>query len=184
MLKTITLLLFLNIFSQSVIATEALSNIHLDKADKLWSEGKFKLSESEFKQALQENSNSPDANSHYAGFLLTQNKTKEAINVYQKAILLDATNPKLFAALSIAYLHQSKYEMATAMANEALRLDPKLSSVKKINEYINAKKEVIQKASHISKDQLKPNDAIHNMTSHSKNPENQQAKPIESQSIH
>ena len=182
MLKMITLLLFLSISSQSISATEEQSKVHLDKADKLWSKGQFKLAESEFKQALQEDSNSPDANSHYAGFLLTQNKTKEAIDIYKKAILLDATNPKLFAALSIAYLHQSKYEMATTMANEALRLDPKLTSVNKINEYIYAKKEVIKKASHISKDQLKPKDAIHNMQKN--HDENLPNNSTEKQSIH
>lgn len=185
MLKKITFVLFFSVLSQPIIATEAQSKIHLDKAGELWSKSKFKLAESEFKLALQENSESPKANSHYAGFLLTQNKTKEAIEVYKKAITLDASNPKLFAALSIAYLHQSKYEMATAMANEALRLDPKLTSVKKINEYIDAKKEVIQKASRISNNQLKPNDAMHNtMKLHGKPIKDTQDKSIEVQSIH
>jgi tetratricopeptide (TPR) repeat protein len=185
MLKNITLILFSSILSQSVTATEAQSKIHLDQADKLWSKSKFEHAESEFKQALQENSQSPAANAHYAGFLLTQNKTKQAIDIYKRAITLDATNPKLFAALSIAYLHQSKYEMATAMANEALRLNPQLSSVKKINEYIDAKKEVIQKASHIPRNQLKPNNAIHNKSNiHSNILENIDIKSTEIPSTH
>ena len=39
--------------------------------------------------------------------------------------------------------------MASAMATEALRLDPKLSGVKKINDYVVAKKEAIEAAAKV-----------------------------------
>ena len=77
---------------------------------------------------------------YLAGLYLTNNKTTKAIDAYQDAITHDAENPKLFAALSIAYLHHAKYDMASAMASQALKLDPNLSGVQKINEYVVAKK--------------------------------------------
>ena len=163
MLKKLPLILFIaaSSITQVSFSTEEQSKIHLTQAGKLWSESKFDLAEAEFKKALEENSESPKANAQYAGFLLTQNKNAEAIKIYQKAIILDAENPKLFAALSIAYLHQAKYEMAKAMADEALRLDPEMGAVKKINEYIDIKEDMIKQASKTPKDQLKPNDAMH-----------------------
>ena len=166
MFKKISLLLFVATLSQLSMATEEQSKIHLIEADKLWSESKYELAEAEFKKALAENPDSPKASTQYAGFLLTQNRTEESVEAYKKAIMLDAENPKSFAALSIAYLHQSKFEMAKAMADEALRLDPKMGAVKKINEYIDAKKEVIKQASKIPKDQLKPDDAMHTGVGH------------------
>ena len=172
MLKKIplALLIAMSTLSQASFATEEQSKIHLTQAGKLWSESKFDLAEAEFKKALEENSESPKANAQYAGFLLTQNKNAEAIKIYQKAIILDAENPKLFAALSIAYLHQAKYEMAKAMADEALRLDPEMRAVKKINEYIHAKEEIIEQASKIPAlvdGAVKPNDATHGGSLHS-----------------
>ena len=172
MLKKLPLILFIaaSSITQVSFATEEQSQIHLTEAGKLWSESKFDLAEEEFKKALEENAESPKANAQYAGFLLTQNKNVEAINTYQKAITLDAENPKLFAALSIAYLHQSKYEMAKAMADEALRLDPEMRAVKKINEYIHAKEEIIEQASKIPAlvdGAVKPNDATHGGSLHS-----------------
>lgn len=164
MFKKIPLILFIAAFSSFSFATEEQSQAHLKEAGELWSKSKFDLAEAEFKKALSENSESVKANTYYAGFLLTQNKTLEAIDVYKKAIMLDAKNPKTFAALSIAYLHQSKYQMAKAMADEALRLDPSMGSVKKINEYIDAKEEIIEQASKIpavADGTEKPNDATH-----------------------
>ncbi len=110
---------------------------------------------------------------------LTNNKNAKAIDAYQDAITHDPENPKLFAAISIAYLHQAKHDMAKAMADHALKLDPKMTEVKKINEYIIAKQEAIEIASKVPaydtntsgkghgavKPSLtggKPNDAIHN----------------------
>ena len=128
---------------------------------KLWSENKPDLAEAEFKKAISTYPNSAQAHARLAGLLLTQNKTSEAVPMYQQAITLDPTNPKLFASLSIAYLHQSKFSMAKAMADEALKLDPKLNQVKKINEYIEAKQEVLQQTS-----KTKPNDSSHMPANH------------------
>ena len=44
-------------------------------------------------------------------------------------------------------MHSAKYEMAQAMATEALRIDPKLKGVAKINEYVVAKQAAIEAAS-------------------------------------
>jgi len=129
----------------------------LENGVKLWADNKPKLAEAEFKKAIKSYPKSSQAHARLAGLLLTQNKTSEAVPAYQEAITLDPTNPKLYASLSIAYLHQSKFSMAKAMADEALKLDPELTQVKKINEYITAKQEVMEQAS-----TAKPNDSTHN----------------------
>ncbi len=126
-----------------------------DKKDQpFWSKDQVKQAELEKKYQAEIAAN-PDNKKTYAylaGLYLTHNKTTKAIDAYQNAIMHDSENPKLFAALSIAYLHHAKYDMASAMANEALRLNPELSGVKKINEYVMAKKEAIELASKIPAD--------------------------------
>ena len=134
----------------------------LDKGSKLWSEKKLDLAETEFRDAIKKHPKSAKARARLAGFLLTQNKTADAIPAYQDAITLDPENPKLFAALSIAYLHQSRYGMAKAMANQALQLDPELKQAQKLNEYIEKKQQVLEQANQVSADTSKPDDAIHN----------------------
>lgn len=140
----------------------------LDAGKKLWSEKKLDLAETEFRKAIEENPESARAHASLAGFLLMQNKTKEAIPAYQDAIVLDPENPKLFAALSIAYLHQSKFNMAKAMADEALRLNPEMKQAEKLNEYIDAKLEVMEQAANAPSETVgkKPDDAMHNTPKH------------------
>lgn len=105
--------------------------------------------EKQYKKEIAENPDNKYTYTYLAGLYLTNNKTTQAIDAYQDAITHNPENPKLFAAISIAYLHQSKFSMARAMADEALRLDPSLTQVKKINEYIVAKEKSIQAAANI-----------------------------------
>jgi len=131
-----------------------------DKKDQpFWSKDQVKQAELEkkYQGEIAKNPNNKKTYAYLAGLYLTNNKTTKAIDAYQDAITHDSENPKLFAALSIAYLHHAKYDMAKAMADEALRLDPKLSGVKKINEYVVAKKEAIEVASKIPANGTKVN---------------------------
>ena len=92
----------------------------------------------------------PDNKQNYAylgALYLSNNKSAKAVKAYQNAIIHDPINPKLFTAISIAYLHQSKFSMAKAMADQALKIDPSLKSVDKIKEYISAKQKVMNAAS-------------------------------------
>lgn len=102
--------------------------------------------ETKYQNEIAENPDNKQSYTYLAGLYLTNNKTSKAIDAYQDAITHNPENPKLFAAISIAYLHQSKFAMARAMADEALRLDPSLIQVEKINEYIIAKQEAIKAA--------------------------------------
>lgn len=140
----------------------------IDQGRELWAEKKLDLAEAEFRKAVEEFPESAPAHAALAGFLLMQNKTSEAIPAYQDAIILDPENSRLFAALSIAYLHQSKFSMAKAMADEALRLNPGMKQAEKLNEYIDAKLEVMEQAASVSPAQKgeKPDDAMHNMPEH------------------
>jgi len=120
-----------------------------DKNAPFWSEDQAQQAELEkkYKQAITENPDDKKNYAYLAGLYISNNKNSKAIDAYQDAITYDAENPKLFAALSIAYLHQAKYGMAKAMADEALRLDPSLKGVEKINEYVVAKQAAIEAAS-------------------------------------
>jgi Tfp pilus assembly protein PilF len=126
--------------------------------------------EKAYKNIITENTEDKQAYIDLAGLYLINNKTSTAIDAYQDAITHDPENPKLFAAISIAYLHQSKYAMARAMADEALRLDPSMQQVNKINEYIEAKEAAIQAAANVSLEEAHnpgvtlgeaPNDVMH-----------------------
>ncbi len=152
-------------FTQFVIADtdkpvtdmSAANNAHAsikaeDKKDQsFWTSEQNRQAELEkkYQQAITANSDAKKPYAYLAGLYLTNNKTSKAISAYQDAITHDAENPKLYAALSIAYLHHAKYDMASAMATEALRLDPKLSGAKKINDYVVAKKEAIDAATKV-----------------------------------
>ena len=118
----------------------------LEQGNQYWADKKLDLAEKAFKQAINANPDSSKAHARLAGLLLSQNKTADAIPEYQTAITLDPENPRLFAAISIAYLHQSKYSMAQVMANEALRLDPKMEQAKKLSSYIETKQQMLQQA--------------------------------------
>ena len=130
--------------------------------------------EAKYKKQIADNPEEKKAYAFLAGLYLTNNKTSKAIDAYQDAISHDAENPKLFAAISIAYLHHSKYDMAKAMADQALLLDPKLKQVGKISEYIVAKQDAIKAASKVPSNDtqadsskrikavgVKPNDLTH-----------------------
>jgi len=121
-----------------------------------WSEdqGKQAEREAQYKKQIAENPENPSTYAYLAGLYLTNNKTAEAIDAYQDAITHNPKNAKLFAAISIAYLHQSKFDMAKAMTDEALRLDPSLKQVEKINQYIEAKQEAIKSASSVSQEEV------------------------------
>ena len=121
------------------------------KDEPFWSKDQSKQAtmEKKYKEEIANNPDNKKTYAYLAGLYLTNNKTTQAIDAYQDAITLDSENPKLFAALSIAYLHHSRYDMAKAMADQALRLNPELKGVKKINEYVVAKKEAIEAASKI-----------------------------------
>ncbi len=105
--------------------------------------------EKKYQKAITETPDDKKPYAYLAGLYLTNNKTTKAIGAYQDGITHDADNPKLFAALSIAYLHHAKYDMASAMASQALKLDPELSGVQKINDYVVAKKEAIEAATKV-----------------------------------
>ena len=112
---------------------------YLAAGSALWAARKLDLAEQKFRQAIEKTPDSSKAYSRLASLLLTENRTAEAIPLYQEAITRDPTNPKLFTALSVAYLHQAQYSMAKSMAEEALRLSPNMSQARKLEEYIQAK---------------------------------------------
>ncbi len=124
-----------------------------------WTQDQLKQAELEkkYKATILANPENKKTYAYLAGLYLSNNMSSKAIEAYQEAIIHDPTNSKLFAALSIAYLHKAKYGMAKAMADEALRLDPKLTGVKKINEYVTAKQKAIKAASKVPADGLKSN---------------------------
>ncbi|RTZ65983.1 MAG: hypothetical protein DSZ29_03570 [Aquificaceae bacterium] len=122
--------------------------------------------EKEYKASILANPENKKTYAYLAGLYLSNNMSSKAINAYQEAIIHDPTNPKLFAAISIAYLHMAKYGMAKAMADQALKLDPKMTGVKKINEYVVAKQEAIKSASKIDSSKVNASKMPINTLSH------------------
>ena len=121
----------------------------LQQGNKAWSEQNMEQAEKDFRKAIELSPDSAQAHAVLAGLLQTMNRGTEAIDEYQTAITHDSENPKLYVALAISYLHQQRYGMAQAVANEALRLDPEMANARKLVEYIDAKEEVLKRASSV-----------------------------------
>jgi len=136
-----------------ITSHDAMNTVHKVLTTKteapFWSEKQKKAAEYENKmlKAIEDEPENKENYANLANLYLANNKTIKAINAYQEAINHDSANPKLFAALSIAYLHQSKYSMAKAMAEQAIKLDPEMKHAIKIKEYILAKEDVLSQAS-------------------------------------
>ena len=122
-----------------------------DENQPLWSKDQGRQAELEkkYKEAIAKDPENKKNYAYLAGVYLANNKSGKAIEAYQEAIMHDPENPKLFAAMSIAYLHQSRFAMAKEMADQALKLNPSLKSVNKINQYIVAKQKAIDAASKV-----------------------------------
>ena len=142
------------------------TNLHKTEIGKdapFWSASEAKAAKQEalLLKTIEQNPESKVAHANLANLYLANNKTKKAIGAYQNAIIVDPNNAKLFAGLSIAYLHQSKYSMAKAMAEQAVELDPNMEHAKKIQEYITKKEAVIAQASSTPKTPITPMGSMH-----------------------
>jgi tetratricopeptide (TPR) repeat protein len=158
-----------NMMHSSGPSQESLNAAHQGINSKIpepfWSAQQNKQADYEAKM-LKGIKDNPQEKSNYANLAnlyLANNKTRKAIKAYQEAIKHDSGNAKLFAGISIAYLHQSKYSMAKAMAEQAMELDPEMKHAKKIKEYIVAKEDVMSKT---SQPQTMPKDSTHTKTTH------------------
>jgi len=137
--------LLLMLFTLQVMADDAQDLVK--QGNRLWSENKISEAEKMFRQAIEKQPELVSAHTSLAGLLMTSHRNKEAIQEYQAAIMLDSENARLYMALALAYLHEQKFSMSQAMANEALRIDPQLKGADKLLEYIDKKQEVIKQAS-------------------------------------
>lgn len=129
------------------------------EADQLWAAKKIDEAIVEYKKIIKEKPDNKLAYQRLASIYLLNNKAKDAIPAYQNAIIHDPENPKLFASMSIAYLHLGQYSMAKAMANEAVTLDPSMNNAKKIISYADKKVEMLEQAAKAAKTQMPAHDA-------------------------
>jgi tetratricopeptide (TPR) repeat protein len=141
--------LFLALFCGLLLmssAEAASTEDYINAGNNFWSEAKLDKAEIEFKKAIDSSPDSSFAHERLANLYLTMNKSADAVEEFQHAIMLDAENPKLFIGISIAYLHQKYYQMAQAMASRALELDPDLQNAQKLKQYIDAKQNLVSQA--------------------------------------
>lgn len=136
-------LIITSILGLLVVATAHASTLEdfIVSGNTFWSQGKFAEAETEFKKALDIDPEYSVAHARMANLYLTQNKTSEAVESFQNAINGDPENAHLFIGLAITYLHKQYYQMADAMVKQAIAIDPELANAKKLQTYIDAKKE-------------------------------------------
>jgi tetratricopeptide (TPR) repeat protein len=135
---------------------------YINNGNNFWSQGNLTEAETAFKKALEIDSESSIAHERLANLYLTQNKTSEAIEQYQEAIINDTENAHLYIGLAIAYLHKKYYQMAEAMANQAITLAPELAHAQKLKAYIDAKNEQLSMLDQANADTTQPlNDDFH-----------------------
>jgi len=135
---------------------------YISSGNNFWSQGNLTEAETAFKKALEQNADSSIAHERLANLYLTQNKTGEAIEHYQDAIMNDSENAHLYIGLSIAYLHKKYYQMAEAMANQAITINPDLAHAQKLKAYIDARNEQLSLVEQAGTDSAQPlHDAFH-----------------------
>ena len=113
----------------------------LQRADAAWKAGDFAIAESAYRKAIEAEGDSARAHARLASFYLLRDRPREAIGEYQAAILRDPENARLFVALAVAYLHERSYAKAHAMLQRALELDPNLANARKLEQYMEAKRQ-------------------------------------------
>ena len=121
-------------------------NQDVSKGNKLWVDGKLDEAGTVFAAAAKTYPKSALAHERLAALLLTQQKLAESAKAYQNAIINDPTNPKLFLALALVYMHQKSYAMANGMVEQALTLKPEMPQAKKMAQYIKEKQEMLDNA--------------------------------------
>jgi serine/threonine-protein kinase len=81
--------------------------------------------ETEFRNAIQLNSNDAEAHNHYAAFLLAKGRFDEAISDRRDALTLDPLSTRYITNLGEAYYFAKRYNEAIGQYRQALELDPK-----------------------------------------------------------
>jgi tetratricopeptide (TPR) repeat protein len=122
----------------------------IEQGNKFWNENMLDAAEKSFRQAAEQVPEHADAYERLANLYLVSNRIADSIPLFKHAIMLDPENAKLFAGLSLAYLHQQEYSKANAMANQAKVLDPTLTHADKLIEYIALKQAVMAQAAQAS----------------------------------
>ncbi len=113
----------------------------LQRADAAWKAGDFATAESAYQKAIQAEGDSARAHARLGSFYLLRDRPHEAIGEYQAAILRDPENARLFVAIAVAYLHERAYDKAHAMLQRALELEPDLANARKLQQYMEAKRQ-------------------------------------------
>jgi tetratricopeptide (TPR) repeat protein len=126
-------------------------NQEISKGNQLWVEGKLDEAAQVFTQATTAYPKSALAHERLAALLLTQQKLDESVDAYQNAIVNDPTNPKLFVALALVYMHQQSYAMANGMVEQALSLKPDMPQAQKMAQYIKEKRAMLAEAEKAAK---------------------------------
>ena len=111
----------------------------VEKGNAHWLNNELALAEAEYRKAVAADPESVPAHTQLASLYLAQNKTQQAVEAYQAAIMLNPSNASLFVGICLSYLHQGEFSRAHAMCSQALRIDPELANARELKEYIDAK---------------------------------------------
>ncbi len=113
----------------------------LQRADGAWKAGDLAAAESAYRKAIDVEGDAARAHARLASFYLLNDRPGEAIAEYQAAILRDPENARLFVAIAVAYLHERSNAKAHAMLQRALELEPDLANARKLEQYMEAKRQ-------------------------------------------
>ena len=147
MLTSIAIASVLSLGLMGSVSANEESEMLSKEANSLWAQSKQDEAEKVFLSAIDKDPEDASVRRYLGSFYLSQKENGKAVDQFKEGVMIEPENANFFVGLAIAYLHQSSYNAAHAMAGRALTLDPELKQAKKLQEYISVKQEVLQRAS-------------------------------------
>lgn len=96
----------------------------VSEGERLWKAGDLTAAAEQFAKASESAPTDLVALLKLGGVYLASRRYQESIDVFQRAIGMDANNADAFAALGLAYLHMGQLTRAHAAISQAVKLDP------------------------------------------------------------
>lgn len=162
--------------TSSTTAAPAAIDRYLSAADQLWKEGKYSEAYSQFKKALEVDSNSLTAQLGLANALKEQGKPDEAIPEYEKAITLNDKDNRAYGQLGLIYEQKNEWSQALNSYKKFLETAPQGPEYDVVSQRVKDLESQIQAAA------VRPKRADLTTVAKKQEPKKQKSQPVKTTS--